>query len=287
VLFETSVNKGTFILYLCAPKIDQLTNNYYTMKRAFILLATALFVLTACNTHTVTVKYDILTVDIDFPYSEGSQNKLVLDAEVQFPNSGFNNGSLPRACEVIRAACFGSEYQSFSGSLEELGETWRDNWHEKYMNTCAERLKETNVSETDAPFLNWNIKVRGSFDDFFEEGYINYMVETSQFTGGANGVSSEVPMVLDLNTGNAVNYNVFTGNATQSQLSELLDKHKYDELELPKGVDKSQVFSVATIEPSRHFSVDDDGITFYYQPSEIAPASFGIIEIKLPWDELK
>lgn len=257
------------------------------MKRTFLFFAAVLFALTACNTNTITVRYDILTVDIEFPYSEGGQQRLDLDAEAQFPNSGFSDEALPRACEIIRAACFGDEYRNFSGSLEELGETWRDNWHEKYMTTCAERLKEANVSEADAPFLNWDIKAKGTFGDFYQDGYINYNVEISQFMGGANGQNSVTPLVFDLSTGNTVNYNVFTGNASQALLSGLLDKHKFDDIELPKGVDKSQVFSVTTIEPSRHFSVDDEGITFYYQPAVIAPSSFGVIEIPIPWDELK
>jgi hypothetical protein len=258
------------------------------MKRSLLAITAALLALTACNTHTVTVRYDILTVDIDFPYSEGSQNKLTLNAEVQFPNEGFSEEGLPRACEAIRVACFGEEYKHFSGSLEELGENWRDKWHEDYMSTNAEMLKEMKMSETDAPFLNWGVEIKGSFGEFYHDSHINYKVESYQYLGGAHGTTAETPMVLDLSTGEAVHYNIFTGNTSHAQLCSLLDKHKFDEMDIPKDVDKSQVFSATTIEPSQHFSVDDEeGISFYYQPADIAPSVFGVIEIKIPWDELQ
>ena len=257
------------------------------MKRVLVFLASALIALTACNPNTVTVKYNILSVDIDFPYSEGSQNKLSLNAEVEFPYEGFSEEALPRACEAIRVACFGEEYKHFSGTLEELGETWRDKWHEDYASTNAEMLKEMKVSEADAPFLNWGVDTKGSFGEFYHDSHISYMVESYQYLGGAHGTTTETPIVLDLQTGEPVHYSVFTGNASKTQLSELLGKHKFDKIDLPDGVEKSQVFFEKTIEPSRHFAVDDECITFYYQPAEIAPGVVGVVEIPIPWEELQ
>lgn len=257
------------------------------MKRTLLALTAALLALTACDTKTV--KFDELTVDIEYPYSEGSSNSLTLNADVDFPTSGFNKADLPRVCEAIRSACFGEGYKEFSGTLEELGMSWRDSWHEDYMTTNAQMLKEMEMSESDAPFLNWEITSYGSFGDFYQH-YINYIIESFQYLGGAHGVNTMTPVVFDLNTGEEVPYSAFTGNVSPSQLVALLDKHKYDALEnmiKEDDIDRENIFYVEKIEPSRHFTVDDDGITFYYQPYDVAAYVFGVIQIPIPWEELR
>ena len=37
---------------------------------------------------------------------------------------------------------------------------------------------------------------------------------------------------------------------------------------------------------SDSFTVGENGITFYYQPYDVAPYVFGVIEITVPWEEL-
>ena len=51
-------------------------------------------------------------------------------------------------------------------------------------------------------------------------------------------------------------------------------------------IDPADIFSVETIEPSEFYTVNEKGITFYYQPYDIAPYVFGVITITIPWEEL-
>ena len=57
--------------------------------------------------------------------------------------------------------------------------------------------------------------------------------------------------------------------------------------EIGNDFDPKEVFYVDAIEPSELFSVGEEGITFYYDPYELAPYVFGGIQIRIPWDALK
>ena len=54
-----------------------------------------------------------------------------------------------------------------------------------------------------------------------------------------------------------------------------------------KKIDRDNIFFVDRIEPSDSFTVGENGITFYYQPYDVAPYVFGVIEITVPWEELR
>ena len=100
----------------------------------------------------------------------------------------------------------------------------------------------------------------------------------------------ETPLVFDLKTGDIVTCDCFTEKLAPGKLKELINAHKYDSLKDmidEEGLDEENIFNVESIEPSEFFTVDEKGLTFYYQPYDIAPYVFGVITIPVPWEELK
>ena len=46
-------------------------------------------------------------------------------------------------------------------------------------------------------------------------------------------------------------------------------------------------YSVADVVPNENFYVTDEGITYVYNPYEIAPYAMGCIQISLSWDSIR
>ena len=57
--------------------------------------------------------------------------------------------------------------------------------------------------------------------------------------------------------------------------------------EIGESINPDDVFYVDAIEPGEVFRVGEEGITFYYDPYELAPYVFGGIEITIPWEALE
>ena len=256
------------------------------MKRCFAILMAALLLLPAC---TKEIRTETLKLEEDIPFHEGSANNLSLNLDIDFPVSGFSQQGLENVRRAIRTYAISDAYADCSGPLSELGLLWRNNVTEDYLTTNQSMLEEMDMTEEDAPFLNWGFDYKGSFGEQYEH-FVNYLIEKYEYMGGAHGMSAEMPIVFDLKTGDIVTHEFFTGSVGSDRLKELIDKHKFDNLRdmiKDAGIDEENIFYVESIEPSEFYTVGQEGVTFYYQPYDVAPYVFGVIPITLPWDELK
>ena len=254
------------------------------MKRfAFLLAAVAL--LASCSQE---FRIEKLEFAEDIPFHEGSQFFDNLNYDIELPVAGFSKAAIAQMRREIRKVCLGEGYTDFSGSLDELKKDIIEVHQEEYVTANQELLKELEIEEDEALTLNWSSDVTGSFGEVYGD-YINYKIEGYQYFGGAHGLSHQGAIVLDKKTGKAVPHETFTQGISRERLMELLDEYKCDKLaeEIGNDFDPKEVFYVDAIEPSELFSVGEEGITFYYDPYELAPYVFGGIEIRIPWAALK
>ena len=255
------------------------------MKRSFALLMAALLLLPAC---TKEIRTETLKLEEEIPLHEGSSNALSLSLDIDFPVSGFTAQGLEEVRRAIRTYAISDNYADCDGPLSELGQIWRNTVTEDYLETNQAMLEEMEMSEEDAPFLNWGFDYKGCFGETYRH-FVNYLIEKYEYLGGAHGISVEMPLVFDLKTGDVVTHEHFTGPVAPELLKSLLDEYKCDNLKDiidENDIDPADIFSVETIEPSEFYTVNEKGITFYYQPYDIAPYVFGVITITIPWKEL-
>ena len=50
--------------------------------------------------------------------------------------------------------------------------------------------------------------------------------------------------------------------------------------------EKNIFFSAMEIEPNDNFLLDNKGLTWIYDPYEIAPYAYGAVSVSLPWSKL-
>ena len=255
------------------------------MKKAFVILMAALLMLPAC---TKEIRTETLKLDENIPLHEGSDNNLSLNLDIDFPVSGFSKQCLESVRQAIRTNTFGDAYADCDVPVAELGQLWRNTMADDYLTTNQAMLEEMDMSEEEAPFLNWGFDYKGCFGETYQH-FVNYLIEKYEYLGGAHGMTAETPLVFDLKTGDIVQYEAFTEHVGAEKLEELIDKHKFDNLKEDievYGIEEENIFYVESIEPSSFYTVGEEGLTFYYQPYDVAPYVFGVITITIPWDEL-
>lgn len=256
------------------------------MKRAFLILAAALFALTSC---TKEIKIETLKLEEEIPFREGSNNHLSLNLDIDFPISGFSGEALEEARRTIRTYTLGEGFTDYTGSLEELAEIWRNTVLNDYIASNEGMLEEMEMSEEDAPFLNWGFDYKGAFGEPYKQ-YVNYIIDQYQYLGGAHGMNGTFPIVFDTKTGERMEWQELAPGVSEEQMAALLLQHRFDDLKdmiAEEDFDQNNIFFSDTVEPSPWFSIDENGFTFYYQPYELAPYVFGVITIPVSWEELK
>ena len=255
------------------------------MKRSFIILMASLLMLPAC---TKEIRTETLKLEEEIPFHEGSANALSLNLDIDFPVAGFSETGLDNVRRTIRTETLGEAYADFGGSLQEMGQAWRNTLAEDYRVTNQSMLQELEMKEDEAPFLNWGSDRKGAFGETYGH-YVNYIIDQYDYQGGAHGMYGTFPIVFDRKTGEVVPQEHFTGHLAPHLLKSLIDEYKYDNLKdiiSEAEIEEENIFYVESIEPSPYFTVGEDGITYYYQPYDIAPYVFGVITITIPWAEL-
>lgn len=117
--------------------------------------------------------------------------------------------------------------------------------------------------------------------------YVNAVLDVYEYTGGAHGMPYIETAVFNKETGAFVGLgDVFGTNEYLPQLSRLM---------IGKVSDLHEVFDGDTVrqalQPSATnfevWHVGSDGVTFYYNPYEVAPFSTGIVSVLVTWEEIE
>lgn len=111
-----------------------------------------------------------------------------------------------------------------------------------------------------------------------------YSSDYSEYTGGAHGLRAVTFDVYDLTTGALVPEQDLFADGSEDGLSELLFLSLEAYLER-EGSELDVMLSMPG--PNGNFSVSEEGVTWCYNPYEIAPYSMGCIELTVRWADLK
>ena len=240
------------------------------MKKLLILAASALLA-GSCGLKTVTYSDEQAT-----PLAEGQADSLIQSVSIEYPVKGAKEDVLAKIEDGILNAAF--DMEELPGSVEETALRYEDNLKDLYFN-------EYEGLEGEGGVRTWEDRVNGYFSGRYKH-FLSYMVEFYGFRGGAHGSNTMTPLVFDKGTGDIVPEEVFFADGYREPVSALLKAH------LPEALDGDEdaladVFGADTLAPNGLYEVTKDGVTWYFQPYDIAPYYLGVISISVPWSELK
>jgi hypothetical protein len=240
------------------------------MKKLLILAALAVLA-TGCQLKTSTY-----CDEQAMPLAEGQADSLLLSVSIEHPVGGAAEEILGKIDKGILATAF--DMEELPGTVEETATRYEDNLKDEYFN-------EYEGAEVDNSVRTWEDHVNGYFSGRYGR-YLSYMVEYYGFRGGAHGSNTMTPVVFDRKTGDVIPEEAFFADGYRDPVSALLQAH------LPEALDGDEealaaVFEPTLLAPNGLYEVTKDGITWYYQPYDIAPYYLGVISISVPWKELK
>jgi len=119
--------------------------------------------------------------------------------------------------------------------------------------------------------------------------FISFVVKNINYEGGAHGSNTIHGYVINLETGKLLTEDDFAGNNYKKNLSSLI----VQKIAAAKGLDSIPQLedigynSIEDIAPNGNFTIDDKGITYYYNEYDIAAYFVGTTVVFIPYEELK
>lgn len=179
-----------------------------------------------------------------------------------------------------------------NGSVESMVNAYVRSYVMQYLSEGHDAIgqHESDLAETEAAstWMNYEENVIGDVL-YNADGIISYQVVADSYTGGAHGNKTVDNGVFDLNTLKQLSIaNVFKDASLPDLHASLLNRlmiqngcSTIDEL-----AEKGQFTAPNDIVATDNFYVNEDGITWTYDPYEIAPYSVGVVQITLSWEDV-
>lgn len=122
---------------------------------------------------------------------------------------------------------------------------------------------------------------------FNKNNFLSYGVNLYTFTGGAHGMSSTVYQVLDLKTAMPIKLNDIFEDRNLDKVEELIKMALAQKLGYNTTVKlEDDGYDVAAIVPTENFYINEEGITWLYNPYEIAAYVVGKSEVAVKYADL-
>ena len=121
-----------------------------------------------------------------------------------------------------------------------------------------------------------------------QNGFVSFFVEVTDYEGGARCLKSVYGYVVNLSTGALLQEDHFSGTNYRQNISCILaDKIAEANGSKVEELENLGFNSLCDIAPNRNFTIDNKGITYYFNENEIAGFKEGIIRVFIPYNELK
>lgn len=124
---------------------------------------------------------------------------------------------------------------------------------------------------------------------FNQNGFVSFVVKNTNYEGGAHGASSIYGYVINLSTGKFLTEEDFAGNNYKKNLATLIVQKiaAANGLSDVTQLENNGYNAIEDIAPNENFTIDDKGITYYFNEYEIAAYFVGITKVFISYEELK
>ena len=154
-------------------------------------------------------------------------------------------------------------------------------WVAEMLASCG--FDEEEITEENAWAYHWTFDREGEFTTGCKSRKLQtYMGSYNDYTGGSHGLFGFGYDVFDMSTGEIVTEEDLFVEDYFSPLCDLLEESVAENV---SEEDQEMLFGMP--EPNGNFAVSEDGITWAYNPYEIAAYASGVIELPVPWAKIK
>ena len=205
-----------------------------------------------------------------------------LDISLEYPEVMGDKGlSATLIRQSIFEAAFGQSYDTLN--VQEAATRYADDLAAEFKELSAAMWRGwQKAGIADPAAAQWSDSIEGYFAG--QNGpYRSYIVNLTDFTGGAHSNSTTRAFVFDLTDGSPVTLDDLFVPDFNDALTEILNRHVAECL---SEEDMEAMFE-PTLSPTGNYILTSDSITFIYNPYEIGPYSIGTPSVSVPIKELK
>lgn len=268
------------------------------MKRfliAIIVVASLVFQLgffsCATKPSDIAILLDSLSVDSICPLFHNYEKPAChfsLHMEVPYVEG---NNSLSQSLErfLVSVPRQGAFAEDSDGTVQGMADNYLRTYIMQYLQEGKEAIDSYGEDmQAAATWMSYEEQAEGTV--YYHEGsFLSYQFKVYSYMGGAHGNSVTTNRVFDMTAQQNVTLsNLFTeeslrvvGEKLRLALAVQNECQTVDEL-----VQSGIFFSAGDIEPNDNFLLDDKGLTWIYDPYEIAPYAYGAVSVSLGWNEL-
>lgn len=244
------------------------------MKKSFIsLLAVMVLMLAGCQNQGGQLEFRT------YSHRDSIDNNTLsylFDVHIELPASGLTSDVLTALRNNIVLYALGEKYVGLSD--RKLLSVYSDSSYAEYLHLFEEDLKA--IDENVLFKINCETVLRGAVS-FEKDSLLNYEVRIYTYNGGAHGMSTVTNYIFDLRTGKIINEMDIFGKNIDRPLHHLLVEQarllRNDSI-LPSETD---IFSDDMIVANGNVELGENGLSYIFNPYEIAPYVYGIISIPL------
>lgn len=214
------------------------------------------------------------------------------DLNLQFNFDGVMELPSKKMCdshELLRDsivwALFGSDFVDFSD--KKVLKVYADSLFVEYQKVYDEIYNneqcETNGHDQmmhNAQLCNFEINIKGSIV-YYDSVIISYQRELYTYAGGAHGMTTKTNYVFDIKTGRILTEEDIFGKGFERRVSKLLTEKANILREEDKLPAEDEFYNNWNIVPNGNFALTDSSVIYTFNPYEIAPYCYGIIDIEL------
>ena len=183
--------------------------------------------------------------------------------------------------QAIFETAFGESYDTLN--VEEAAARYADDLAAEFKELSAAMWRGWRAAGIEAPEITeWSDDIEGYFAG--QNGpYRSYIVNITDFTGGAHSSSVTHAFVFDTRDGSRLTLDDLFVPDFDAPLAEIIARH------IPESLSEEDIEALfePDVQPTGNYILTSDSIVFIYNPFEIGPYSLGTPSISVPIKELK
>lgn len=240
------------------------------MKKYFYGLV-ALLLAAGCNSFQTAVYEE----EMAMPLKEDSADSLFYSVSLEYVTGGVPEEACRQINNTLLTTVFGLE--ETPGTVEETAIRYRENLIDEY-------LTENAHAEFPAGSLSWGDEIKGCFVEDWNKNKC-YSISYSSFRGGAHGMYTITSLVFNPKTGALLTEDDLFQEGYQEPVSALMREN----LRAALADDQDALESIwwENVAPNGNFWPDKNGISWTFQPYDVAPYALGAISADVSWEQLK
>ncbi len=237
------------------------------------------------------IRFDSIVVQQQIPLLQTSDTTLpYADVKVAFtyPSKFRDAESLKRLQQIFQGTFFG-DIQYDSMTPKEAMDHYMEEYTRRYRSLSGSYEEDKRRLEGETPAWYWYAMSNSNKLLFQNDSLLSYAVEYSDYEGGAHGSYRITYTNIDLNRLVTLSEeDLFVPDyykpLTEKIVHGLMKSFHVNE---PDSLLNKGFFTIEDIVPNNNFWLNDEGIHFAYNQYEIAPYSMGVINVTLPYSELR